>query len=57
MAEETYKAKVYCSNCDFKKEIDIPKGKKIGETECPNCGTPELSKDVDVVIDTYHDFN
>jgi Zn finger protein HypA/HybF involved in hydrogenase expression len=36
---ETYKAKVYCKNCDLNKEIDIQKGVKIDETACPTCGT------------------
>jgi len=46
--ENTYKARVYCSNCDFKKEIDIQKAKKVEETACPNCGTMELGKDINV---------
>ena len=47
-SENTYKAKVYCANCDLKKEVDIQKGKKVEETACPNCGTMELSKDINV---------
>ena len=41
MSEEsnTYKQKVFCKNCDFRKEIDIKKGTAIGDAECPNCGT------------------
>ena len=45
---KTYKAKVYCKNCDLNQEIDIPKGVKIDETACPNCGTTELEKYVNV---------
>lgn len=47
-SENTYKAKVYYSNCNLKNEIDIQKGKKVEETACPNCGTTELSKDTNV---------
>lgn len=54
---DTYRAKVYCANCDFREEINIQKGKKINDTECPKCGTAELNKDIDVVIQSgsYYD--
>lgn len=44
----TYKAKVYCSNCDFRAEIDIPKGQTIDEAPCPTCGNLTLVKDQSV---------
>ena len=46
---ETYKAKVYCKNCDFRGEIDVPKGQIIDDTICVNCGTSQLIKDQSVV--------
>ncbi|MCE9628595.1 MAG: hypothetical protein K8Q91_01230 [Candidatus Vogelbacteria bacterium] len=42
---DTYKAEVYCGNCDLREEINILKGQTINETKCPNCGTCELDKD------------
>lgn len=44
----TYKAKVYCKNCDFRGQIDIEKGQTIDKTECTNCGNTELMKDQDL---------
>ncbi len=44
MNEETYKANVMCGNCDFMGEIDIPKGVKISDKECPKCGCQELTQ-------------
>ena len=51
--EKTYKAYIVCRNCDYGKpssysstfggkEIDVPKGKKVKNLECPNCGCKEL---------------
>ncbi len=56
--EETYKANVYCRNCDFRKEIEIPKGQVIEKTACPNCGNSELLKDHNEKAETqnYYDF-
>jgi len=54
----TYKVKVYCSNCDLRGEIDIQKGKKVEETVCPNCGTLEITKDINVDLgrgNNYYD--
>lgn len=45
---ETYKMKVYCGNCDFRGEIDIPKGVLVSEAECTQCGTTTLAKDINV---------
>lgn len=44
MNEEKYKAMVICSNCGFDKEIEISKGTKIGDMNCPNCGCQDLKK-------------
>ena len=51
--KETYTAFIICRNCDYGKpssyssacggkEIDVPKGKKVKNFECPNCGCKEL---------------
>ena len=34
----TYKAYIFCTNCHFRKEINIPNGTLISEISCPNCG-------------------
>ena len=48
---ETYKAWIVCRNCDYGqpylsmdggKATKIPKGKKVSNTPCPNCGCKEL---------------
>lgn len=48
--ENTYKIKVFCTNCDFTGEINIPKGQTVEQTSCENCGTPNLIKNQDVFI-------
>ncbi|MCH7648074.1 MAG: hypothetical protein IIA83_05665 [Thaumarchaeota archaeon] len=45
MEEETYKRKVYCTNCNFRNEIDIAKGTKVEKATCPNCGNKTLEGD------------
>lgn len=47
---ETYKANVFCKNCNFKGEIDIQKGQTIEFTECTNCGNNTLIKHQDVIV-------
>lgn len=51
MNKETYKAWVICRNCEYGKPfyfleggrpIRIPRGKKVEEIKCPNCGCKEL---------------
>ena len=54
-SSNTYTIKVCCSNCDLRRTIEIPKGKKIDEMACPNCGTKELDKDVE--INLGNDYN
>ncbi|HEY4481049.1 MAG: hypothetical protein UV53_C0007G0005 [Candidatus Azambacteria bacterium GW2011_GWE1_42_9] len=39
-----YKAKVFCKNCDFKGEINIPEGVKIEEYDCSKCKNKELER-------------
>lgn len=39
---ETYKLKVYCTNCNFKGEIEIQKGVAYSNQECLNCGVADL---------------
>lgn len=46
--EDTYKASVYCSNCDFRGGVNIPKGQVISETACENCGNTTLQKNLSV---------
>ena len=41
----TYKAYIFCNNCYFKKEIDIPKGVLTSSVSCPNCGNLTLEVD------------
>jgi len=43
-SDETYRMPVICYNCDFKGEIDIPKGTQVKETLCPKCGNKTLRK-------------
>lgn len=42
--ENTYKVKVYCTNCNFQGETDILKGKLVSKHPCPNCDTQSLKK-------------
>ena len=44
MADKTYRVGVVCVNCDFRGEIDIPKGTQIKEAPCPECGNKTLRK-------------
>jgi len=44
MGQETYKITVSCNNCKFNEEIELEKGIRPQETECPNCGCFELSR-------------
>ena len=41
----TYKTYIFCSNCRFRKEIEIPKGSLIGDISCLNCGNLTLEVD------------
>ncbi len=40
----TYKVKVFCKNCDFKGEVDIPESLKVEDHICPECKNKELEK-------------
>ena len=49
--KKTYKAYIICRNCGYGypslmmyggEEIDVPKGKKVKDLKCPNCGCKEL---------------
>jgi len=44
MIEETYKLEAVCDNCDYSGEVEIPKGTKVEEMDCPQCGCKELHK-------------
>lgn len=41
----TYKVFVFCSNCRFRDEIEIPKRTLINETSCPKCGNMTIRDD------------
>lgn len=43
--ETTYMVYVFCTNCRFRKEIDVPKGVLISEVSCPNCGNLTIKDD------------
>ena len=53
MEKETYKQKILCTNCGFRKEIDIPKGVKVEGAECPNCGNKTLERDEPIETTSY----
>ena len=49
--KKTYTAYIICRNCDYGKpymamnggyEIEFPRGKKVEDMPCPNCGCKEL---------------
>jgi DNA-directed RNA polymerase subunit RPC12/RpoP len=42
--KENYKTEATCKNCDFSGEVGIPKGAKIEDCDCPNCGCKNLVK-------------
>ena len=48
MTDGTYKASVFCKNCDFRGEVDIPKGQMIEDTPCPSCENMTIEKDRNV---------
>lgn len=48
MAEKMYKANVYCTNCSFSNETEIPTGCTIEQHHCPTCGCKTLRKKQDI---------
>jgi hypothetical protein len=46
MADETYKAHVFCKNCLFRGELDVVKKTMVEDTECPQCGNATIEKDL-----------
>lgn len=40
----TYKISIYCENCEYHGEADIPKGTKVADGECPQCGCGTVVK-------------
>lgn len=40
-----YQLKVYCSNCGFNNEINIPKKVAVKYHPCPNCENEGLKRD------------
>jgi len=43
---ETYTEEASCSNCSFQGEVEIERGKKLEEVDCPRCGVKSLRKSV-----------
>lgn len=46
--EKYYKVKVFCRNCDFEGETQIPLGVSIDKHKCPGCGCQTLHKKFEV---------
>ena len=44
IAGDAYSAEVYCSNCKYKKEIEVQKGTLVTDMKCPNCNCETLDK-------------
>lgn len=42
--EGTYRVHVWCDNCGFNEEADLPKGKRVDECECPKCGNTGIER-------------
>jgi len=42
--EDHYVEEVSCSNCSFHGEVQIEKGNRLGDVECPRCGVKSLRK-------------
>ena len=40
----TYTITVECDNCDYEGEAEIPKGTKVADGDCPNCGCQTVVK-------------
>ncbi len=56
MGEGVYKQKVFCSNCNFRGEIEIARGVLVDKAECPNCGNKTLDRDDPIVTTNYYNF-
>lgn len=39
---DTYQQEAKCKNCDFFGNVDTPKGKKLEEMICPECGNDKV---------------
>jgi len=50
--EEIYEIDTVCTNCNFKNKMELPKGKAVEETLCPNCGckTLEISNGLEETV-------
>ena len=46
----TYRADLYCKNCGYKINMEIPKGTPIWDfcdkLECPECGCNTIGRDI-----------
>ena len=48
--EDAYKLEVFCTNCDFKGEVDIPKGILVDDYKCPKCDVPAVKKSLKAFV-------
>jgi ssDNA-binding Zn-finger/Zn-ribbon topoisomerase 1 len=56
MEKESYKAKVWCHNCGLNREIELRKGVRVEDGECPDCGCIGLKRVEDpVIIEPRHE--
>lgn len=37
-----YNVDVFCENCESEENVDIEKGQRVSEFDCPNCGCADL---------------
>ncbi len=44
MSEDTYSVNVFCSNCDLRGSVNIPRGVTVEEHKCEQCGNVTLGK-------------
>ncbi len=42
----TYNLPVFCENCGYEGNLDIPKGTTVDKYSCPTCGVPSLTRDI-----------
>lgn len=54
---EKYKLHVYCPNCDFRGEIEIPKGIRYDEHLCSQCEVAGMIKDTPITSESLHQFD
>ncbi len=45
---DTYNLKAFCSNCEFRGNVEIPRGTPFEKHPCPTCGVAGITKDINV---------